>query len=114
MIQQKRPKKTRRTNDCTGRQHRYKENSTPHTSLLSHTYSHTLHTLGAIGQGRFEQTEEEEERKKKYYGFAASAATVEELKLAKTGIQPDSTKAVVCSKRVWRPQVKYEYHEVPT
>jgi hypothetical protein len=71
--------------------------------------------LGAIGQARFEQTEEEEEeeRQNKYYGFAASAATAEELKLAKTEIQPDGTKAVVCSKRVWRPQVKYEYQEIP-
>jgi hypothetical protein len=29
-------------------------------------------------------------------------------------MQPDGTKAVQCQKRTWRPQVKYDYQEIPT
>jgi len=38
--------------------------------------------------------------------FAASSATEEEEKIAKTGTLPDGTKPVKVPKRIWRPQVK--------
>jgi hypothetical protein len=68
--------------------------------------------LGAIGQEQLET--EQKEKKEQYYGFAASVATAEQQELAKSGMQPHGTKAVQCQKRTWRPQVKYDYQEIPT
>jgi hypothetical protein len=66
----------------------------------------------AIGQERLETARKR--KKEQHYSFAASTATTEQQELAKSGIQPDGTKAVQCQKRTWRPQVKYDYQEIPT
>jgi hypothetical protein len=71
--------------------------------------------MGKIGQADITQRQEAKQKKRKrYYGFAATLATAEEEALAGLGKQQDGTKAVTCQKRVWRPQVKYEYQEIPT
>jgi hypothetical protein len=46
--------------------------------------------------------------------FAASSATEEEEKIARLGKHTDGSKPIKVQKRIWRPQVRSEYHDEET